>query len=473
MRRELCQAVVDEIGMPDAEEYSFPELDAKYEKLSFVVQTRRSLNDRECPVPPAVVTKVQQHLEEQYTTARWSIPPDPFSPARIEEYLQHKLNLDSNPGYPLNRDFPTNREVVEKCGVAQLVIAVTKYIADLKSGSNCFPVRLFIKREAHKRAKIIAGRRRLIWSVALFDQVIDGLMFDLSLDAEIEHCREIPSKPGLSEFGGGVADTYDQMSPEGEEHVFSESDMSSWDMTVPRWLFQQDGVARKRLCLNWDEAPTDFKLLWAIRYNQLMCSPIVFSDGLMLIQNIPGIVRSGSKTTISANSRMQVFLKYAYCEMFCGGWNRNRHLIFATGDDTIGRMDGIDCAHFARWLVAIGFEVKEMQTQKSLLGMTFCGRKFVRYPGVRPVVFVPAYWKKNHYSLAHPEKLSSLASMLGSYCLEYAFDDAHFPALYRLLKRVDVERRYVRSREFYQNAILGYDVPIRPSLEFDDNQPSQ
>jgi hypothetical protein len=56
-----------------------------------------------------------------------------------------------------------------------------------------------------------------------------------------------------------------------------------------------------------------------------------------------------------------------------------------------------------------------------------------------------------------PEKAGKdvTASMLDSLCLEYAFDDEHFPILYENLVELAPEK--ARSRRYYQRVFAGWE----------------
>jgi hypothetical protein len=461
-------ATAARLGEPDPG-YEWPVRDAVTEKRSFLTQVALYFNHSSQPD----VAGLQDVMEELYTKARWKVAEDPFSVGRIVDYIENRMNLDASPGYPWCKYYQTNRKLLAELGSERLAWLVRKHIVWLLGGNRCFPVRLFIKAEWHKRSKIVQNRQRLIWSVSLLDQIVDELLFGPSMEAELKHYESIPSKPGLSEFNNGMGVVFDQIEPENEHHSFIETDKSAWDMTVPAWLFSQEMAARRRLCLNPGDVNGVFWKLWDVRVGQLMCSDVVFTDGTMLEQVTPGIVRSGSKTTISANSRMQVMLKVLYC-LRHGGFDRSKHMIVAMGDDTIERVDDLNVAGYVEWLRQFGFHVKEVPTVlRTLIGANFCGRTFIRYPGVVSVVFKPAYWLKNRQCVIHAD-VADVVAMLGSYCQLYAFDDEHFGLLYDLLLALDVDGTYTRSRAYFQGAIVGHDVGyVAPSIEFDDSRSAQ
>jgi hypothetical protein len=475
-----------ELG-PVGADYEWPGVDPVTEKFSFLTHVRSFFNSpdfarknaafregRPVPILPSVdEASLASVIDRLYEPARWRIPEDPFSDKRIIASFD-AINRKSSPGWPLMTvpRFQTNQKLIDLIGQNNLVKLVRERLQTLRAGGRCDPVRIFIKREWHKLKKIVSRRERLIWSVALLDQLVDELLYGPSLRAELQNYERIPSKPGLSEFGGGMTRVFDQMEPEGEVHRFCETDKSAWDMTVPVWLSDLEFRARWRLCCNPDG---DFQNLFFLRAKQLQCSRIVFSDGTLLEQQVPGIMRSGSKITISANSRYQVILKVLYCQMQCGGFEESKHRIFATGDDTIERVDGIRVAEYCEWLRSLGFVIKgeDIHELATLEGANYVGRTFVRHTAAgRQMVFKPTYWSKHLFSLRHMTP-AVLPAALASQCSEYAFDDEHFPVLYQLLGRVcpDLIRPVLmRSREYWQQQIMGGPRVVLRS-EYDDENP--
>jgi len=456
--------------------YQFPGMSASHEKMSFATQVRMYFNQRARP-PLGLLHNV---LERLYHPARWSVPDDVFSLQNVVKSFV-AMNLDASPGWPLMQRFSTNRDLVAKIGYVQLAVWVREHMEHLLRGGRCYPVRIFVKPEWHKVSKIKAGRLRCIWSVSLLDQLVDQLLFGPSLQAELSNYRRIPAKPGLSEFGNGMGEIFDEMEPEGEMHRFAETDKTAWDMTVPQWMWQVDCEARLRLCLNQPAEDSMFVKLWHIRYRQLACSDVVFSDGTLVRQVVPGIMRSGCKLTISANSRMQVALKVLYCQQFHGQYVDVRHRIFATGDDTIERIDpcpqgcgvcarGAFLTEYIDFLRGLGFHIKgeDVHELDTLIGANYVGRTFIRHRDASVVVFRPSYWEKNRFGLCH-QKPELLAAALSSACSEYSFDDIHFPLLYAILVRVDATRRYVRSRRYWQTQIIGSEMAFRDLSELDGN----
>lgn len=127
-------------------------------------------------------------------------------------------------------------------------------------------------------------------------------------------------------------------------------DKSKWDWTVPSWLWSWEKELRERLC---HHMPSDFKTVWDARYHMLSTTDVVFSDGTHLSRRdaSPGIMPSGSKITISANSHFQVLLKISAAqELSPGGFSEEKHKVASMGDDTLERLHDIDLADYEGYL---------------------------------------------------------------------------------------------------------------------------
>lgn len=398
-------------------------------------------------------------IEVLYAPAKWKIEDDWDSEDNILEKIR-SVNMQSNPGVPLVINGKTNAEMIEAVGEATLVFLIQERLNNLKAGRKISDsVRLFIKQEPHSVEKAKLQRWRLIWLVAFIDQVIDALLFDPSIDSEIKNHRLIPSKPGWTWLKGGMNDFKNQMDDFSDK--LGTSDKSSWDWTVQSWEYDGDLERRSRLCVNPDGLRSrEFLKLQSIRYDILSCGKIQFSDGDSFQQEVNGIVRSGSKVTISLNSFCQVYNKVLYCEKtFEGGFREKLHKIAAIGDDAFERFHGVDLEDYKRFLQDFcGHIVKYIQTGK-FMDLHFCSHKFVDYNGF--CVAVPDNLDKHLYRLKRKEKskIQFLEDQLASYCIEHAFSPPEvFDKFYNKLLEFDASK--ARSRQYYKDLHTGFERTI-------------
>jgi len=346
------------------------------------------------------------------------------------------MKMVGSTGWPWCLKFSTNKDLIEKVGLRRLAVMVIKRMNSLLQGKDeSDPARIFVKREPHKKEKIEAKRWRLIWGVSWLDQVIDSVLFDASLDAEIDNHERIPSKPGWSWVNGGM----DKMAREiyrGRKEI-AETDKTSWDFTVPKWIYDWDLERRQRLCLDWG-TDARFEFLFQKRYELLSMGSIVFSDGTVYQQMEPGIVRSGSKLTISLNSASQVMLKISAALDITGEFDWQRDMIFTMGDDTLERL-GFDKEAYKGWLVERGFIIKRCEVDH-LEGAEFCSHRFRDKNGFW--AYEPANWNKHVFRLKYPEdkKKDVLAETLSSLRIEYFFCDKEYALLTEKLIQIAPEK---------------------------------
>ncbi len=394
-------------------------------------------------------------IEVLYADAKWKIPDNWDSEENILEKIR-SVNMQSNPGIPLVLNGKTNGEMIEAIGENVLVYKIKERIEQLKKGELVSDlVRLFVKQEPHSKEKADLERWRLIWLVSFTDQVIDALLFDPSIDSEIEHHRTIPSKPGWTWLKGGLNDFKNQMDDFSDK--LGTSDKSSWDWTVQYWEYLCDLERRQRLCINPDHpSAQEFFYLQKLRYQILSCGKIQFSDGEAFQQTINGIVRSGSKITISINSFCQVFNKVLYCEAFCeGGFQEKKHKIAAIGDDAFERFHGIDIDHYKKFLEeTCGHIVKYIQLGK-FMDLHFCSHNFTMYNGI--CVGVPDNLDRHLYRLKIKEKskIGYLTEQLASYCIEHAHNPVAFKIFYDKLVQLDQSK--ARSPQYYKDLHTGFE----------------
>lgn len=200
------------------------------------------------------------------------------------------------------------------------------------------PVRLFVKGEPHKLAKIQEGRFRLIASVSLVDQLVARMLFQDQNKMELRCFRDIPSQPGMGlSSDQQVEDFVERLAvkagaPSSEELVANwqewvvPTDCSGFDWSVPMWLLEDDIEVRNLLTVGITPELSSLRSVW------LKClgnSLLSLSDGCLLAQTTPGIQKSGSYNTSSSNSRIRVMMSKHAGASWC----------LAMGDDAIESPD--------------------------------------------------------------------------------------------------------------------------------------
>lgn len=227
----------------------------------------------------------------------------------------------------------------------------------------CDPVRLFVKQEPHTMRKIKEGRFRLISSVSLVDQLVERLIFGPQNQLEIQRWRNIPSKPGMglslyeqAESIWRELQTYHDMRPA------AEADISGFDWSVQSWELWADLALR----CNLGDFGNKLRRAATSRFYCFMNSVFQLSDGTLIEQGNPGLMKSGSYCTSSTNSRIRCLM----AELIEAPW------CIAMGDDSV---EGY-VPHAKEKYLALGHSCKdyipcEVDPEGALLRVNFCSHE--------------------------------------------------------------------------------------------------
>lgn len=434
-----------------SQKYAAPPVDPGAEKRSFEAHCRKYK-----PVPRSqYADEALLVCEELYREAHYEVPADWRSRYRILQSIDG-LKATSSPGYPWCLSLPTNERLVEVFGreaiadmVEERLDAVLKYGVSVEKSLT----RVFIKREPHKMKKIINGEVRLIWSPNVIDQLVDQMVYRWSLNAEIERHQDIPSKPGFTWFYGGADQLYKATAKRFGGGECVELDKSGWDWTVQAWYHDVD--LEWRLSRVRGEVPVDWEHVMRVRTEHHKLTPVVFSDGTVLDQVQPGLMKSGLVNTLSTNSFLQVFIKVMYALSVSGCFDEHVHGIIAQGDDTLEKVPDEEREGYLRFIRELGHEPQDYHLG-SLHELAFCSHRWRRVArGVGSQwVAVPTNWDKHSFALRwkEPRDAKVFAETVFSLCLEYAYDDIHFPRLHAALTAESPEKAY--SRKWFQHVHL-------------------
>lgn len=252
-------------------------------------------------------------MEEWYKPCRWILPDDWFSYDRFLTVLK-RLDKTSSPGYPYCKYRQTIGDWLGFDGFNFDPVQVQTLWMDVQQVYNgeAPPMiqRVFIKQEPHKKAKAEEGRWRLIMAFPLSYQVFWHLLFDYQNDLEIEKATEIPSQQGIWLHGGAWKGHLARWKQKGYDTGL---DKSAWDWTFMWWLMLWELEFRHR---SGHGREMDNWLRHAKRMYEMAFGKgalLVTTDGYILEQQIPGIMKSGSVNTISSNSHAQVLLHILVC----------------------------------------------------------------------------------------------------------------------------------------------------------------
>lgn len=197
---------------------------------------------------------------------------------------------------------------------------------DLVENGYCDPVRLFVKQEPHSRRKMRERRYRLISSVSITDQIIERLLFGYQNRYEISMWHSIPSKPGMGlSLDAQTRLLFSDLRAKSHIRRAACADISGFDWSVQEWEFEAE--LYMRLKMMEPSLLGNARLESAVR-NRFACfslSLFQLSDGTLIAQQIPGIMKSGSYLTSSMNSRIRCLM----AELIGAPW------CIAMGDDSV------------------------------------------------------------------------------------------------------------------------------------------
>lgn len=308
--------------------------------------------------------KVLNIMEDWYAPCRWVLPDDWFSRERFEKVLK-RLDNSSSPGYPYCREKQTIGEWLGFNGFTFDPMKVELLwidVCEVYRGGGDLIQRVFIKQEPHKKAKAQEGRWRLIMAFPLNFQVFWHLLFDYQNDLEIRFATSIPSQQGIWFHGGAWRNHMARWKQAGYDVGL---DKSAWDWTFPKWLLDWDLQFRFRMGRGYgmSEWLRHASRQWELAFGK--GARFITTGGVLLEQEVPGIMKSGSVVTISSNSHAQAMLHILVCldegvsvEPFPA----------CCGDDTLQRLDQASVDGYKKYGVVV---------KSASEGLEFMGHEFL------------------------------------------------------------------------------------------------
>nr|WOP79043.1 P1-P2 fusion protein [cacao polerovirus] len=366
--------------------FGWPQAGAKAEMRSLLLQAERwRQRAASSSVPSAENRKrVIDRTVSEYSKVKTAAPRATRSGSLSyegfkEDFLEavQSLELDAGVGIPLIAyGIPTHRGWVEDQFLlnvlAQSTFARLQKLAeadfetllpeDLIKKGLCDPIRVFVKGEPHKQAKLDEGRYRLIMSVSLVDQLVARVLFQNQNKRELALWRAIPSKPGFGlSTDGQVRDfTYHLEEVVGRkdcvvnwQDCIVPTDCSGFDWSVADWMLEDEMEVRNQLTYDNNQLTRRLRESWL---KCLSNSVLALSDGTLLAQTAPGVQKSGSYNTSSSNSRIRVMAAY----------HAGASWAMAMGDDALESPD-VDLNVYKQ----IGFKVEVSRD------LEFCSHLFV------------------------------------------------------------------------------------------------
>nr|APP90904.1 RdRp polyprotein [Soybean yellow common mosaic virus] len=342
--RELCRKPTSEdvtratATFPELSDYSWPDRGSKAELRSLLLQAGKFNPTR----VPSNLEGACQNLLERYPASKpcSSLRSDAWSFDAVFEEVCKKaqsaeINEKASPGVPLARLASTNKDIIRK-HLQFVALCVTErlfLLSEVEGLENitpvemvelglCDPVRLFVKQEPHASRKVKEGRFRLISSVSLVDQLVERMLFGKQNQLEIAEWENIPSKPGMGlSLERQARSLFDDLRIKHSRCPAAEADISGFDWSVQDWELWADVEMRIVLGGFGDKLSRAARN----RFSCFMNSVFQLSDGTLIEQQQPGIMKSGSYCTSSTNSRIRCLM----AELIGSPW------CIAMGDDSV------------------------------------------------------------------------------------------------------------------------------------------
>lgn len=305
-----------------AEPYTWPRFGHNAEVRSLREHLKLFLEVEDAPMRYDVEALVGNRLRETFAEARRKVPSDFMSRTHFERAFA-SVDMSSSPGLPYLLTATSNRNLF--CDSKGVVLEVKKewawdLVCQRLADRSSDPIRLFVKSEPIKKTKCEQGRYRLISSISVIDQLVDQMIFGWQNETLMSLYHKTPPKVGWSPLVGGYKLVHEKMNVA--------IDKKAWDWTVKPWMIEAELSLRFWLA---DNSPAFIELAkW--RYDCLYKNALlVLSSGVVLKQNVVGIMKSGSVNTIMTNSIMQVLLHYRVCcELYM-----TPGVLWSMGDDTL------------------------------------------------------------------------------------------------------------------------------------------
>lgn len=274
---------------------------------------------------------------------------------RIDFIIDHQIVRDSSPGVPWKHLGNTNeqvllayrQEIIDTVKSRLSLIMKTPYLTvrsltpqERVQKGFCDPIRIFVKQEMHSAKKVKAGRFRLIFSVSLVDQIVERLLYGKRNSFEIQHCDQIPSKPGMGLHDEGIRNLrdyvstarsfYDEGGDDLDDWEIVGTDVECWDWTCPGSFFDQSAEYYIRAQdVEYDPEYAEYRnAIWnehELKSLQVCC----LSDGVMLVPLVRGIQKSGQYKTGASNSHGREILAVEMGSKWA----------MAMGDDDVEQVD--------------------------------------------------------------------------------------------------------------------------------------
>jgi hypothetical protein len=283
----------------------------------------------------------------------------------------------SDPGYPLNLVYSTNKQAVEAEFSLLLEIIICRVKVMISTDLSEIPIedlhllgirdaiRPFLKKEPHALRKLKENRFRVISGIGLIDQSVERVLFSVFNEGILSNYPTLDALLGIGftddmdQKVGEVFSEFIEQAPDGRVPVTS--DISGWDRCMSKLMTTGFSDVVYILCSN----PSPELRLFLTNWVRLSTDTLVaLPCGLIISKGFEGHTVSGSyETTV---------------------WNGIVRLLCAATFGNRAKVQGDDCIELAKdfkLLIdqynAVGLPVRDV-VEQSGDSFTFCSHHYVR-----------------------------------------------------------------------------------------------
>lgn len=447
--------------------YSWPEINAETEKKScklhlekFIARNKTIKN----PPTPAEKDKVVAMVLSLLQYNRYEPSPDYKTQRNLIKILDSGLVKPSkSPGRPFQENkLNTNQAVLEHFTVPGFAEGVLKSWDEPE-----FDLRVFLKSEPTKQAKIDAGMARVITGMPLNVMVKHQAIFQDLISTGVENWGKSPIVGGFSPVVGGHINNLAERFI--GRKVYG-SDKPCWDYMYHQYLFEILEEVLVELPLRtsdwsddaWDGYLADIRA--AVREVSRDAN-YVCSDGTTFGTTMGGAMKSGWVLTFFANSVGQLIVD-ALIKTRMGvkldEITQPEHTIMVGGDDVLQTFpEGFDTKRYIAIAAELGLELEDFEVKPSFDGVEFFSHVYEIRDGAW--IYKPTRFTK-HVAKLRRTKLADLPDALVNHMRNHVWVNGNFQFFYSMYmefrkKNGDLFPKHkLRSQKMLQNAVRGLEA---------------
>lgn len=419
----------------DPTKYDWPEITPETEEVS-CVKHMELFNERNNNIKAAPSSKeldrAVQLVTQMMSANKYDAPKGYKSVANINKIINSSvIKSKKSPGHPYQSEgLMTNGCVLKHYGDTFAEVVISEWDTD-------FFLKLFLKAEPTKKAKLDAKMLRIITGMPLHKTIKNQAVFENFRKSMVDNWEESPVKYSFSpELPGHINHLAKWLGV--EEKTYS-SDKRNWDYMFFCFLFKAVGEVVCELAIQPDDvSDEEFE---AYKADVRQCVKEVnekakyrCTNGTVYQSAWDGIMKSGWLLTIDFNSIAQLLVDVLIKIRL--GWDDKQiyeYKIVVGGDDVIQTFPhDIDTDKYLEEASKMGFDLAEFEVTKGFEGCEFFSTRFQKRDGVW--TFHPLRFTKCVKRL-RTTKIADLAGALSSHMMNYAWSNNKYRFFYDMYRK--------------------------------------